>query len=177
MYGNPLVGLTRQEGNYTFHARAVFGDACQTSRETTWSAYVSIGIDPITTAVKTTTMGALPGGRKRVRITVTPKDRYGNYLGPGRLGDFELRELAGSQPLGPLTDAGDGSYVQDVAWDLASGQGPGVTLDQPGRPPVIASPPAPASGRASKGCLFLLVLALVAILSSLVVNAGSDPDR
>ncbi|HAF09795.1 MAG TPA: hypothetical protein DCK98_06910 [Chloroflexi bacterium] len=177
VYGNPLVGLTRHEGNYTFHARAVFGDACQTSRETTWSAYVSIGIDPITTAVKTTTLGALPGGRKRVRITVTPKDRYGNYLGPGRLGDFELRELAGSQPLGPLTDAGDGSYVQDVAWDLASGRGPGVTLDQPGRPPVIASPPAPASGRASKGCLFLLVLALVAILSSLVVNAGSDPDR
>jgi len=38
IFGNPIADLTRFEGNYTFHARATFGDACVASRETSWSA-------------------------------------------------------------------------------------------------------------------------------------------
>ena len=151
VFGTPLIGLTRFEGNYTFRARAIFGDACQTARETSWSVYVSAGIDPKTTTVDTKTLGPLSGGRKRVLVTVAPKDVYGNFLGPGRIGEFEVRDLPGSQPVGPLTDAGDGSYMQEVAWDPTLGFGPGVALTQPDRPPVIASTPASTPARPSTG--------------------------
>jgi len=178
VYGNHLSGLTRFEGNYTFRARAVFGEVCQTSRETSWSIYVSPGIDPKTTTVNTKTVGMLSGGRKRVLVTVTPKDVYGNFLGPGRVGDFEIRDLLGSQPVGPLIDAGDGSYAQEVAWDPTLGLGPGVALTQPDRPPVIARTPASTSARPSKSCFWLLLVAVLAILLRILGSArtGSDDD-
>lgn len=177
VYGNPLAGLTRHEGNYTFRARAVFGDGCLTSRETTWSVYVATGVDPSTTTIKTTTLGTLPDGRTHVRVTVTPKDRYRNYLGPGRIDDFDLRELTGSEPIGPLIDAGDGSYTQELAWDPASSFGPGVTLTQPGRPTVVASEPTAAPDRLSRGCWLLVLVALVAILLRIGAGARNESDQ
>jgi hypothetical protein len=179
IYGNRLTGLTRFEGNYTFRARAVFGDVCQTSRETSWSVYVSAGIDPKTTTVNTKTLGTLSGGRKRVLVTVTPKDLYGNFLGPGRIGDFEVGDLPGSQPQGPLVDAGDGSYVQEVAWDPTFGLGPGLALTQPDRPPVIAGKPASTPARPSRGCFLLLLVAVLAILLTVLTTArnGSADDE
>ncbi len=46
VFGNALKDLTRFEGNYTFHAVATFGEGCTGTRETTWTTYVSVGIDP-----------------------------------------------------------------------------------------------------------------------------------
>jgi hypothetical protein len=156
IYGNRLTGLTRFEGNYTFR-----------------------GIDPKTTTVNTKTLGTLSGGRKRVLVTVTPKDLYGNFLGPGRIGDFEVGDLPGSQPQGPLVDAGDGSYVQEVAWDPTFGLGPGLALTQPDRPPVIAGKPASTPARPSRGCFLLLLVAVLAILLTVLTTArnGSADDE
>ena len=51
IFGNPLPDLTRFEGHYKFHARAVYGENCRAAREAHWSVYVSVGIDPVNTMV------------------------------------------------------------------------------------------------------------------------------
>jgi hypothetical protein len=141
IFGNPLEDITRHEGNYTFHARASYGKTITGTRETTWSVYVEVGIDPEYTEIEGETVETLPDGRKRVRLRFTPRDRYGNYLGPGRLGTFEADPQPGSEPVGGVKDEGDGSYTQDVAWDAGTGNPPRVSLRQPDRPPVTVGLP------------------------------------
>ena len=162
IFGNPLEELARFEGNYTFRARATFGEVCSTSRETSWSVYVSVAIDPNTTEVESQTVATLPDGRERVVVTFTPRDRYGNYLGPGRLGSFEVVGQPGSELSGGVRDAGDGSYIQEVVWDPTSGVPPGVAITQPERPPVGLCPPIDTGGR-KKWWLWILLL-IIAVL-------------
>ncbi len=140
IYGNPLQDLARQEGHYTFHARATFGQGCSTSRETFWSAYVAVGIDPECTKATTQTVGTLPGGNLLVRITFKPCDRYGNFLGPARGDSFSVDPLPGSGLVGGLQDNGDGSYTQEVSYDPASTAPPQIGVTQPGRPLVPIFP-------------------------------------
>lgn len=153
IFGNPIADLTQFEGHYTFRAIATFGQDCVGSREATWTAYVSIGIDPDRTQVQTEPLGTLPDGRDHVRVTITPRDRYGNYLGPGRGGAIEVNGAPGSEPIGGLVDRGDGSYTQDVAWDPEADTPPGVSITQPGRPSVVVTGP--------RGDLFRYVVKLV----------------
>jgi hypothetical protein len=141
VFGNPLSELTRFEGHYRFHARARYGTECVAHRETSWSIYVAVGIDPAHTAVTTEPPATLPDGRERVRLTFTPRDRYGNFLGPGRVGSFATESSPGNEPQGVPIDQGDGSYVQVVTWNPGSGEPPGVTVRQPGRPPVVLTDP------------------------------------
>jgi hypothetical protein len=136
IYGNPLPDLTRVEGNYTFHALARFGEECIATRETSWSTYVRVGIDPDKTETTSSVVGVLPDGRQQVRVTFTPRDKYGNFVGPGRLGSFSVDRQPGSELIGWTRDAGDGSYVQEVAWQPGSAAPAGITLTQPGRPPI-----------------------------------------
>lgn len=138
-YGNPVADLTRFEGHYTFHAVATFGHDCVGGREASWTAYVSVGIDPDRTEVKTESTGTTPDGRDKVRLTITPRDRYGSHLGPGRADAIGLAGAPGSETSGGLVDRGDGSYVQEVVWDPGSDVPPGVTIAQPGRAPVTVT--------------------------------------
>jgi V8-like Glu-specific endopeptidase len=141
IFGNPVEDLTRFEGNYAFHAIATFGQDCVGSREATWTVYVSLGIDPDHTQVQTEPLGTLPDGRDHVRVTITPRDRYGNYLGPGRGDAIQVDGAPGSEPVGGLVDRGDGSYTLDVAWDPDADTPPGVAITQPGRPAVVVTGP------------------------------------
>ncbi len=142
VFGNPIADLARLEGHYQFHAKAEYGNACIARREANWSVYVSVSIDPGNTGVSTVPSGTGPDGRERICITFTPRDKYGNYVGPGRGDSFTIAAADGSQLDGALTDNGDGSYVQCVLWDPDSGSPPGITIGQPGRPPVtIGEPP------------------------------------
>jgi hypothetical protein len=143
VFGNPLKDLSRFEGNYTFHAVATYGEGCTGTRETTWTTYVSIGIDPSNTGVKSDPLGTGPGGCVLVRATLTPRDRYGNHLGPGRPGAFEIAGQPGSEPIGGVRDNGDGSYSVDLCWDPESSTPPGVIVTQPERPPVGVPLPVP----------------------------------
>jgi hypothetical protein len=143
-FGARAPDLLTREGHYGFHARATFGDSCTAARETLWATYVSIGIDPDQTAVTSEVVGTTSDGRSRVTVTFTPRDRYGNYVGPGRTDSFDVSGLPGSTQLGDPTDLGDGSYQVDVAWDPASSNPPGIVIDQPDRPAVEL--PAPPSG-------------------------------
>jgi hypothetical protein len=150
IFGNPLDDLARFEGNYTFHAIATYGHECVSRREVTWAMYVAVGIDPETTEVNTQIVATLPNGTRRVRIMFMPRDRYGNYVGPGRAGSISVGEVPGSRPEGDLVDNGDGSYTQVVLWDPDSGESPGLSLGQPGRSPVAVS--------SSAGLLFRYVV-------------------
>lgn len=141
VFGNPLPDLTTMEGTYTFHAIATYGHDCIAQRETTWSVYVSVGIDPGSTTVTPLPGGSLPDGRERVCLKFTPRDRYGNYLGPGRAGSLEITAQPGSTPDGSITDNGDGSYTQCIIWDPNAERPPGISIGQPGRPPVVVEDP------------------------------------
>jgi hypothetical protein len=143
VFGNPLADLARMEGTYTFHAVATYGHDCVAQREVTWSIYVAVGVEPTTTVVVPVSETPLPGGRVRVCLKFVPRDRYGNYLGPARTDLLQVTGAPGSTVDEPLTDNGDGSYAQCVIWDTGSEQPPGVSVGQPGRPPVVLPDPTP----------------------------------
>jgi hypothetical protein len=128
------------EGNYTLRAKATYGGACGGSRELMWTFSVAVGIDPGFTTVTSTPLGSGPDGSECMRLTITPRDRYGNFLGPGRLTGFELQPQPGTVVKSPVTDAGNGSYRVDICWDPASGGPPQVGIAQPGRPAVVVGP-------------------------------------
>ena len=145
IFGNPLPEVVRQEGTYEFHAYASYGENCSGARETSWAVYASVGIDPGKTGVTADPLGPGPGGCERLRLILTPRDRYGNHVGPGRADSFIIEAQPGSTPVGGITDLGNGSYTQEICWDPESENPPGVVVVQPERPPVVVStaPPAP----------------------------------
>ncbi|MCI0747073.1 MAG: hypothetical protein L0Y58_16840 [Verrucomicrobia subdivision 3 bacterium] len=133
IFGFPLSELTRFEGNYTFRAVASYGGSCRGTREISWSLHVEIGIDPEMTTITAQPVRPLPNGRHLIRVTFVPRDRYGNYLGPGKTNAFTLASGPGIVLSGPVGDAGDGSYAQDVIWDPFVADFPCVLLSQPQR--------------------------------------------
>jgi von Willebrand factor type A domain/Trypsin-like peptidase domain len=139
-FGKPLADLLTVEGNYTFHAIATYGSDCVGMRELTWSLHVDVGIDPTKTTVTTTNLPPHPGGGACYRLTFTPRDKYGNLLGPGRTDGFTIQAQPGSSPSGPVTDLGNGSYQVDVCTDPGAINPPQIGIVQPGRPPVVVGP-------------------------------------
>jgi hypothetical protein len=137
IFGNLLNDLTLQEGNYDFHAKATYGHDCVASRETRWSIYVHIGIDQDKTKVTTGLIDTLSDGKQKMELIFIPQDKYGNYLGPGRIDAFHVETRAGSNLDGAPTDNKDGSYTQVVIWDPNSEANPGLTIMQPGRQPIV----------------------------------------
>jgi V8-like Glu-specific endopeptidase len=168
VFGNPLADVLRYEGSYTFHARARYGHECTGTRETLWSTYVSVGIDPGKSKVEIVATADAGGGKRQVTIRVTPQDRYGNPLGPGRGDQFGVSGTIGTTPNGPVHDRGDGSYDVGVLWDPAVAPQPGVVIAQPERPPVAIMPPSVPPVAKPCGpiwlCVLLVVLLLIAVL-------------
>ena len=137
--GVALADFLRVEGNYTFHAKATYGD-CSGSRELVWTVHVDVGIDPGRTDVTATPLGTRPDGHVCQRLTFTPRDRYGNRVGPGRLDALTIGPRPGSTLTSPVQDLRNGSYQVDVCADPDSDEPPGIVIGQPGRPPVSVGP-------------------------------------
>ena len=133
IFGERLTDLTEFEGTYTFHAVAVYGENCRARREITWAAHVDVGIDGSRSDVKTDASGG------RVRVTVIPKDRFGNRLGPGRLDAFGFVPTGPGRLVGPPVDNGDGSYSQTIDPGPPGSVAPGLSIAQPDRPPTTVS--------------------------------------
>jgi hypothetical protein len=102
---------------------------------------VDVGIDPGETTVTTTPLGDGPDGGPCVRMTFTPRDKYGSKLGPGRLDGFTVHSHGGSAPTGPVHDLGHGSYQVDVCADPDSLEPPSIGITQPGRDTVVVRAP------------------------------------
>jgi Trypsin-like peptidase domain/von Willebrand factor type A domain len=165
IFGNVLKNLLTVEGNYTFHVVASYGKGCVSTREAQWSVHVNPSIDPSRTGVTVAQTGTRADGTVTGTITVTPRDPYGNNVGPGRGGDMSFSGTQGTTVTGPVKDNGDGSYTVPVAWVPAGGT-PGVVIGQPDRPPVVVGPTRPG-GKTCKYCwLFagLLLLVLIGLL-------------
>jgi hypothetical protein len=146
VYGNPVPDLTRHEGTYHFHARASYGSGdCHGMREAIWSVHVEPGIDPDRTTV--VVPRPFDGGAPRV-IRVTPRDVYGNPLGPGRGDRFDLTGVPGTTVTGLPGDNGDGSYDVPATWE--SGDEPGLVVTQPGRNPAVVRPEPPSPSAEGK---------------------------
>jgi hypothetical protein len=141
IFGKPMPELLTVEGNYTFHAKASYGESCKGARELAWSISVAVGIDAGRTEVSSRPLGTRPDGAECLRVTFTPRDRYGNYLGPGRAGAFELQPQQGTALASGVRDLGNGSYEVDVCWDPGSAEPPSVGVVQPGRPPAVVVAP------------------------------------
>lgn len=140
-FGKALDDLLTVEGNYGFHAKATYGDGCTGMRELAWSLHVEVGIDPGRSTVTTAPLPPRPDGASCVRMRFTPRDKYGNLLGPGRSNSFEVGPRPGSAPSGPVMDLGDGSYGVEVCSDPDSLEPPRIEIAQPGRPPVVLTAP------------------------------------
>src|SRR3984893_14914744 len=136
-FGRALGDLLTVEGNYSFLAASTYGDDCAGMRQLAWSIHVDVGIDPGKTTVTTTPLPPRPDGGACVRMTFTPRDKYGNLLGPGRLDSFTIEPQPGSTPSGPVADLGNGSYQIDVCSDPDPLEPPQIGIVQPGRPPVV----------------------------------------
>jgi hypothetical protein len=156
IWGDILTDLTRYEGTYNFRALATFGDGCTATREAFWSLTVELSIDPSKSSTEWTGSG----------IKVTPRDVYGNPLGPGRGDRFTTTGVPGVTVTGGPHDNGDGSYTIPAHWDPGMAPQPGVIVSQPGRPPVPLVPTS-ASGTGCQPLLWvwlaigLLILVLI----------------
>ncbi len=159
VFGNPLKDLLTMEGNYTFHFEASYGDTCIATRELRWSLHVDPGIDPSSTAVTTNVSGGTG------TITLIPKDKYGNNLGPGRGDGLSITGAPGTTVTGPVRDNGDGSYTIPVSWNPSSENSPGVVIGQPRRPPVIVyDPKVRRKDRGRKWKILFWLMLLVALI-------------
>ena len=173
IFGDVFPDLLKTEGTYTFHAVATYGDTCVATREVMWSLHIDLGVDPGKSDVSVNLGSPGPGGKRSGSVIITPKDVYGNNLGPGRADGFTVTGVPGTTVTGPAVDNGDGTYTVPVSWDAGAGYDPGVVVGQPGRPPVVVGPkPKPRTHhcRRWKLLVWLLLLLVVILLLLLVVK-------
>ncbi|MEO8367297.1 MAG: trypsin-like peptidase domain-containing protein [Pseudoxanthomonas sp.] len=150
VFNHPLKDFARAEGTYSFRALARYGQGCRATREIHWAVHVQPGIDPDNTDVTLVDVTDVDGGRRGTLVLV-PHDRYDNPLGPGRGDSFTVTPLPGVEVVGPVKDAGDGSYSVVVIWD-PDATTPGVVVQQPDRPPIPVVPDGYATGDCRPDC-------------------------
>jgi hypothetical protein len=137
VYNNRLKNLTKVEGTYEFRAVATFGEGCTATREAFWSVHVEPAIDPGRSDVNFVDVTDHADGRHGT-IVITPRDPYGNPLGPGRPDRLPVFPIPGVKITGKVKDRGDGSYGVSVVCDPAAT--PGVGVQQPDRDPATLTP-------------------------------------
>lgn len=98
----------------------------------------------------TVTVISTPEGEGRVNVAVTPRDRFGNYLGPG----YESRVKATLTSRGTITSTPvdrdqTGTYVFTVS-DVPVGETPAVTVTVDGIPAGETTPVTPPSSGGTK---------------------------
>ncbi|MGD8665019.1 MAG: VWA domain-containing protein [Desulfobacterales bacterium] len=103
---------TRQQGTYVFYVQTsgTTGDGILFKREKVIEKYVTINVDPTSTAVEAARQPAIEQDVKAYEIRVTPKDALGNFLGPGHAGSMKL-EASEGRWMGSLQDRLDGTYT------------------------------------------------------------------
>jgi len=138
-FGLVRTDLLTVDGEYAFCAKATYGKNCTATREYVWGLHVEVGIDPEHTDISVEQTGTSAEGDNTGTITITPSDKYGNKLGPGRSDNISVSGVAGTKITGTIIDNGDGTYTIPATW--GSGSEPGVIVGQPGRTPIAISPP------------------------------------
>ena len=111
-----------------------------------------------------------------MKINIIPRDKYGNHLGPGRLGALSITGTTGTTPTEQPQDNRDGSYSVTAIWDPSLSPSPGIVISQTGRPPVIVVEPGkgqilPEPGEDQKLRIWLWVLLILVVILLLIIIA------
>jgi opacity protein-like surface antigen len=104
---------TVREGTYSFYfqANGNSSDGKPFEREALIQKYITVNVDPDKVVVTVIPRMDPVGNMHQYRVVVTPKDRYGNYLGPRYGSQITMTTTKGSFS-GGIKDGLDGSYRQ-----------------------------------------------------------------
>jgi hypothetical protein len=165
IYSLTYTGATL-EGSYTFrfHAEGKTTDSVTFTRTRTVSQYFAVWPAVTATAV-TLTSGGVVGAVSTVLVSFLPRDRLGNYLGPGYAPSFTVTTNGGSL-VGAVQDLGNGYYRQVVRYATRGGA-PIIVVGLPGTnftKAIDVSGRAPFPRLPGWLCLVLIVLLLLLLL-------------
>jgi len=150
--------------NFVFHMVGVTADGIGFARTRRLSRYVGVVPDPGATD-QAIVLGGTMNSLQVAHIFFLPRDRLGNYLGPGFAQSFEVRSI-GAQLVGAITDLENGYYRQTIRYP-ARGPEPAVTVLMPGTTfkDVIEFHPTPAIFKLLlRWACFIIVVILFALL-------------
>ncbi|MDR3470661.1 MAG: VWA domain-containing protein [Devosia sp.] len=104
------------EGHYVFTFHATGKTAKGEAFERTWKTtlFVRPKADAANTSIEVQTITKLPGGGYSATLRVTPRDKLGNYIGPGYDGAIVFK-IGGDRPVPFAADGLDGSYLFRVS--------------------------------------------------------------
>lgn len=120
-----------QEGHYRFIVNAQGATTINGTFQRTQTLTVFVRPKPTATETTLTLLSSTPRQTDNsvlVRLSATPKDRFGNRIGPGyRLGQINFKSTEGTVET-PLADKLDGSY--EISYRLPSASSnPNITLE------------------------------------------------
>lgn len=118
-----------QEGHYRFivNLRAPSAANGDFQRTQLLNVYVRPKPTAANTALAVLSSAVQPDGSVIVRLRATPKDIFGNYLGPDHLGRMHIKSSDGTVAM-PLADTLDGSY--EISYRLPStSSNPDITVE------------------------------------------------
>jgi hypothetical protein len=173
VYTAVLDGLLTEAGNYAFFVTATGKTSGQNDfrRESEQHRHVELRIDPApaqTSFVVQPIEGA-GGERRRFRVKVTPKDKFGNLLGPGHGRSIDLRVSAGRALGDAVEDDLNGNYTRD--FEVEGPVAPVVVGSVKGVPlPEQLGPAGSTSTGGTNATLSLLLALLLAALLILVLT-------
>jgi hypothetical protein len=169
LFGIRLPNLLTIEGDYQFHTKATYGIECRGSREIVWSMHAEVGIDGGRTQVESTLIDTLSNGRRHVRVRFTPRDKYGNYLGPGKADRISVSAGPGGTLIDGLVDNTDGSYTVVMESGSDDGKTSSIVVSQPGRSPVVI--PVSKEGTGITLDRYPWTVVLLALLALIVIGS------
>jgi len=114
LYANSFAD-TKVAGSYTFRFVASGipgGGGLTTTREWTKSFYNEVNIDPDYSIIDLKYLARTADGQ-RYSLNIAPKDRFGNYLGPGHQVKAVVSHTGGKRGI-PLGDNIDGTYSKEI---------------------------------------------------------------
>jgi len=162
---------TSKEGSYMFHFQ-VAGNSLSGSafiREGELQHYLTPVFSPDNSQVEFINIDDADAGLQRVRVIVTPKDAFDNYLGPGQAGAIRI-SVGHGNALGALSDHLDGSYSQivEVPTSVASGAQLQVTLGDQSK--TVDWPAVNTSNDLVNWLTWILIVLVFLLLLYLVTN-------
>ncbi|WP_228851460.1 hypothetical protein [Aegicerativicinus sediminis] len=123
--------------------------------------YVDVKIDPGKSDISYTDLG-----QNRWKVTLIPKDAFGNHFGPGRANELDIKGNAETELTSSISDNLDGSYT----FEVSSEKTPEIVVNQPGTEPTVWCKPCHEkdTNKFNNWLLWLLIL-LIIILFLLVL--------
>jgi len=124
---------TEYEGSYTFqfHVKGTSPAGARFTRVRNLSTHLSVDVDPEETIFDSRLLGQ-SGANSVVEYYVTPRDKFGGYMGPGYPKTVQFTASAGSWQ-GPVRDYNNGIYSRILSYNTSQPE-PEVSVSVQGKP-------------------------------------------